>query len=363
MRFEILKGTTHSLNKYHRIGRRNGFTGSFMMTNLVGINDKLKTEMIADGARGGSNIKDITRKKMGVISQEIQSLAQLSQGSHNMYKDPHFWEDNGRAGYITMGSTDGHVNSYYVDSTTNNILIDYSWLEDGLVFDTVHDEVWDSGLPGGSSVTGDKKGTAIQYTIDGYGSAEWGFFSDDPKYFKLIETTNEDLEIMPVVSLKDDGNNEEPYYKLPKTDNERKIREETLKAINIDLEEISKSIFEVKPIPDMSSNDWKTTYGKEYAHSRELHEQFATETDYYNYLKTNADTQAENSKQLSDAHIGFFATPGKLDVISAFAAIESMWPILEKYTGAGNVRMTMGTLKQEWIFRGVRLTIKYTIHQ
>ena len=354
MRDDILHGVTHSINRFNKLGKKHGFAGYYMFADLTHEQAIIKHYMVVDGAVNAADLKTITEMKLGLISQLLQSLAQLSQDGHRLQKKEHVEQNETFFGYIQYDGHEWHIKEYIVDEISGNVIISMTrW--DGT---NKIEEEYDTGLPGKSTQEGDKEGVAIEYNTNTDEDTTQYFFSEDNKYALIGNTAFEEMEIMPFVALKDDYNNEVPYYRLSKTNAERVRREKVLKALNIDLVETSEGIFSSHSIPAIGTGEWNIQYGKWYRQDQDLKDRFSTEEEYHDHLVAQNQNQAQNTRQISDVHIGFAATPLFINETSAYAAYQTLLPLLLKYEGAGPIKLRVGSLKQEWTFSGVRIVRK-----
>lgn len=124
--------------------------------------------------------------------------------------------------------------------------------------------------------------------VDGY-YAE--YYSDGKKYyffstssaFDRPEPENLDIELLPVVSLQDNGNGELPYEAtIPPEDYEFKRRDKVIGALGLEFAELSRQIFSY--IPVIGSAEWNATYGLQFSKSAILQERYITEAYYYERL-------------------------------------------------------------------------------
>ncbi len=144
------------------------------------------------------------------------------------------------------------------------------------------------------------------------------YFSTDARFNAPIEPKFP-LDAYACISLKDNGNNEQPYYTLSKDHYEYKRRERVLDTLGIDFKELSKAIFNPKPIPALGSTEWEKDYGSSYKSSKELQDKYPTEAAYRNDLVESQNQMKEGIKNITDVHFGMFASPKNLSTASAYA--------------------------------------------
>jgi len=354
MRDDIFHGVTHSINRYNKLGIKYWFGGHYMFTDMSSQQAVIEQFLIEDGARQATDFLSIQERRRGLISQLLQSLSTLSQNDHELRKKEHTEQGDVFTGYIEVDGHTWHMSEYIIDEISGNIIIPITrW--DGT--NKIEDE-YDTGLPGKSTQQGDKIGVVLQYNVVSDIDLSYYFFSQDTKYREVGNTSYKDMKTMPFVSLKDDQNDEKPYYLLDEKNVLRRIREKTLSAINVKLKDVSKNIFEGQEIPELNSTEWKSKFGKWYKHDSELKEQFSTEQEYHDDLVEKNENQDQSIRQVSDAHIGFAVTPLYINELSAYAAYFTLKPLLLEYKHKGPVKIRVGSLRQTWSFHGVRIVRK-----
>ena len=151
-----------------------------------------------------------------------------------------------------------------------------------------------------------------------YFGGDAAYFSTN-KLFRSNFTDGRPVRGYPAVSLKDNWNNERPYYTLPSTDPRYKNREKLLDIFGIDFKKFSQQIFATQTIPAVGSGEWNKSYGKDWKRSPELQSKYPTENDYRNFLVRQNNEGRESARYFSDVHVGVFVSPKTLDWANVFA--------------------------------------------
>lgn len=165
-------------------------------------------------------------------------------------------------------------------------------------------------------------------------------------------TTEENIELLPVVSIKDAGNAESvgsfmgfhpmeiPYYKNPDTSEMLKKRIRVIDNLGADFVELSKGIFEPTPVPVFESAEWNRDFGRMYKDAVKLCAKnkapddikeickHATEKDYYDDMVDNQEKQKKSTDDITDVNVGFFVGMKTLDQANASALFMTLQPLM-----------------------------------
>ena len=269
-------------------------------------------------------------------------------------------------------------------------------------------------------------GTAITYlgfyTEYTSGGRTYMFFSTDSKYAGSLGV-EEDANIFPIISLQDNWNSELPYEACFGPEHPEYIkRDRPLKAYGIEFEEISRQIMGL--IPPHGSTEWDETYEQKWANSLKLTNKYATsldyytdissevnippyqsdewnrsyaltyrnlmrncikpcatgdevcddmqqfctdnptELDYYNGLVDDKEKTLDGQKNITDVHLGIFASAKKLGEESSVALYYTLAPILGKMLGGSDgytMSLEAGSLKIDYAFKEWSLCRRFGI--
>lgn len=306
IRFDYKKGVTAKWRKYRRIADRKNF--SIKIGSSGGSTDSLDLAIIKETYPSASS----SSGRWGNVTGFYQGLAEICLDASLGYYIVD--EPNYVAVIIDPDSSwtedTIYVRREYLDSS-GNIFFE---LQDGRVIDSGH--------------RGDKP------TVEGYfGIVELPIFGitsglGKPKmkyYFSTDErlrhefSANKKIDGYPSISIQDNGNNEQPYYLLGKENEEYDRRADVLDVFGVDFEKISKAIFDPEKIPDYPSEKWDEEYGKAYRDSPELQEKYPSERVYHDNLVHERSESINNTKNITDVHIGPFVTPKTLKWSNVFA--------------------------------------------
>ena len=164
--------------------------------------------------------------------------------------------------------------------------------------------------------------------------------------FKTSFATNKVIEGYPAIAVQDNGNNEQPYYKLGEDHAEVIRRVNVLDTMGIDFVELSKQIFDPEKIPGYQTPEWNEDYGDLYKKSPELQAEYASERIYYDDLVSSRNEAKGGIKNITDVHLGMFASPKTLDWSNAYALKAIFQDILPGVPPVDRGLLPMGTSVQ-----------------
>ena len=307
IRFEWQSGITASWRKYLRLADKFGFkiTSAASSVDNSWLSEVRKTWPRAKKVRG----------KWGKPTGLSQALHYAALDKNINYRLV------GNVAFVTKAGFMGRSKSYRV----NKEYVDSNGM---LTFDldsgggTMHTKIKANkkpvegffGIVEGVGTLQTGSGASLATMINGNAP----YFSTN-RIFKSTFTRGRPVKGYPAVSLKDNWNNERPYYTLPKTDNRYKRREELLDVFGIDFEKFSRQIFATSRIPAVGTSDWNKSYGKEWKRSKDLQSKYPTENAYRDFLVRQNNEGRDSAKYFSDVHVGVFVSPKTLDWANVFA--------------------------------------------
>ncbi|RLA64404.1 MAG: hypothetical protein DRQ78_06065, partial [Epsilonproteobacteria bacterium] len=187
--------------------------------------------------------------------------------------------------------------------------------------------------------------------------------------------TEEDIELLPVVPIKDNANRESstpfmgfhpqeiPYYKNPETSEQLKKRIRILNNLGADFVELSKGIFEPTPVPAFGSAEWNRDFGRMYKDAVKLCAKnkapddikeickHPTEQAYYDDMVDNQEKQKKSLNNITDVNVGLFVGMKTLDQANAAALFMTLQPMM------GNLKRKVGEPGSESFW------MRYTVNE
>ena len=142
-------------------------------------------------------------------------------------------------------------------------------------------------------------------------------------------------DFYPMIPLKDDDVGSGGYSALPDTDQRKMDVEKSLGYLDMDLEEISNAVLTPEEIPVLGTTEWFREYGKTWRDSESLQEEFVTEAAWRDSLVAARAEQTEAIDDITDVHIGIYATPGTLDEANIVAVYFEMSKLLPQLSFRG----------------------------
>ena len=369
IRSEIFDLSTAKLRRYHKWGTLKGFTGSISFPESIDIASILPIMRETD------DVDSIVQTKIGIASLHTKAIASMSHNGglrlesgntpNNNIPYIYFLEDSPSAPYVKS--------EYTVDDGAGGYILYFNVTDDGTpasdvnVSTNINVECIEGTGICSAVDSPTARGMTIEYLYNGY---TYLYYSEDTR---LLYDGTEDsgnsfaIDIMPVVSLKDASNHdayndgsgntnpwfsttrllEQPYYlNDPDTSDMYKDRELVLDKFDVDFYEMSESIFDPVPLPDVGTPEWDGDYGKTYdtaikncALDRASDYEvdicaFADEQAWHDDMATSAEEQKDSIKNLTDVHFGIYASAKTLDMSNVVALFYTLQPLM------GNIAVT-----------------------
>jgi len=383
VRTEIFEGSTGHMRRYKKEGDKYGeFDAEIQLTEDYDI-DIIFDVMLEDGI----DPDVITEFEAGEIDTYYKSIGsisgvgglrmnggQVNTGTPGELDYIYFFEDGRPEPYVTSeveGPT-GHIvfqvsDGVYIPEVppipgpaAPEVLPSDTTYDTGLCFGSYNE----TQLPGNTCPDEDPIGFAAQYEI---GGNTYIYYTEDPRLAVADTGLLFGFESMPVVAIQDNGNNEQPYYEIPQWLDPPtntilnpdyttllKPRKRTTDKISVDFEKVSKSVFDPDPIPAFGSYEWNMNFGKVYKDDDELQIEYPTELDYYNSLVTDYTDMQSNIRNITDVHLGLFASVKKLDESNIVALLHTLKPLM------GNINQVTNPSYNSFLTRGSAPTKDYT---
>ncbi len=399
VRDDIFEGNTAKMRRFKKRGTKYGYTARLNFPASVPI-DELK-QFIKDDT--GRTVSSLLNTQYNDILLTQLEFARYSM-TRNLYLENLYGSMGGMEEWGTNKLIDRFAKSDTAGTGTWMVAFYYtdaSWEETTIP--------WDVSYSGGKH-----PGFYTQYVS---GGRTYYFYSADPKYHRS-SGASEETDIYPIISLQDDGNFEFPYESCFGPEHQENInRAKPLKGYGIDWEPLSRQIFGF--IPDYGSLEWNQTYQRKWAGSAKLKRKFntslkyhadlsaevdvpgfgtdkwkksyaktynnlmkacstsgatqeqlefcvdnPTEWEYYVGLIKDKEEAKDNSANITDVHIGVFASAKKLDQESALALLYTMKPILPKMqpdVDGYHMSLVAGSLKIVYHFKEWSLCRRYGV--
>jgi len=149
----------------------------------------------------------------------------------------------------------------------------------------------------------------------------------------FIKAINQDF--YPIIPIKDDESGPGGYVSLP-DDNERKRSvEKSLGYLDLDLDELSEALLTPSEIPDVGTTEWDKDYGKQWKDSPSLQEEYGTEQAWHDSLVEARAEQLKHIDDITDIHVGLYATAGTLDESNIIAVYHEFAKLLPQLSFRG----------------------------
>ena len=327
MREDILHGYTAKLRRYYKTGKHYGFVGEFF--TYSGLDPSGIEEAIKD--------VDPQFTKLNIFYWDRIDVRYISYSELCIENDLCFYtskleEPGAQDEYIGEATINGDLYKIKDEFTYDIIYMGFT-IED----ENGNEDQWYTGKKR-ENLTDPIDGELIEdYAKDGliaeYVSKEYikYFFSRDTKFRDGGFESYQKMDIFPIVSLKDNGNKERPYYEIKPDDPNYKTeyipRRRTLRKLGVDFDEISKQNFDPDDVPEYGSAKWNRSYGRVYKEDEELQKKYPTERAYYDHVKKSHKEMKENLCYVTDEHFGLFASVKTLNIRNVDAIMDLIYDI------------------------------------
>ena len=174
----------------------------------------------------------------------------------------------------------------------------------------------------------------------------------DGSRYKVHPAIPIENDLYPCIPLKDDESGAGGYAAKPKDDPKRKDVEKALGYLGMDLEELSKQVLNPEPIPlvyigDLGNihdlgepegtytDEWAKNYGNVWKTNPSIRETYGSERLWRITMNKDWNEQQKNIQDLTDIHVGMYATAGTLDESNIVAVYDEYQRLLPKLTFRG----------------------------
>lgn len=333
IRYDIMHGVTKTLRDFRKTGEREQFftsIGSGQPTDTVDIlRDVIPGIISANGS-------------WKIINGYSQAMAEMCQNQQMLYD---VIDDQGPDVIGIANFSSPLVRRRRVEKVEPDI-------DNNLEFTLTNGGIEKSDY---STLSADTLGW---FGVVDDGKRRYYYISKDERLRPKFEDGRK-IEALPIVSLQDNGNNEEPYYLLGEDHDEYIRRQNTLDALGIDFGEMSKQVFDPEPIPDLYSDDWEKDYAPTWDNNEAIRQEYGTEENYQRSLVIERQEMMDTQKNITDVHVGMFCSPKTLDwsnVYAMTASLQDMLPNIPSYrdklepgqlvqNGGVELYITAGSLK------------------
>jgi len=146
-----------------------------------------------------------------------------------------------------------------------------------------------------------------------------------------------------IYPIKDDYSNSKgvaSYADLPDDDERKKDVAKILDHMNMDWEDVASKIVAPEDIPPLGSDEWNKEYGNAFKDSDYLQSEYHTEAAWREQLVDDLEEQRKAIPDITDIHIGFYATGTSLNSANVNALYYTCLNLYPQITPSGYDRPT-----------------------
>ena len=268
IRYDVMDGITSAIRRYNKKGIKHGF-GASVFFRIDIPEASVKQAILSEHGRTADTVAP---GSWGVVDNYDYNLAEMSK-LNELHWENHVESGVDCIGRVTEdGGTEKSFTEIFLDPNYESISFRF-W--DGAVWETNY-----SGYTSPINIGAAREGYHTTYTV---GPKTYQFYSVSATLHEGVVTSSS--TVMPIVAFQDNANEERPYETLPWGDTRYDYRRRVLRTIGADFQDMSRQVFPwIPPYSTYPGSEWYKGYGNQYRLTPRLQEKYPSEGYYHEII-------------------------------------------------------------------------------